>query len=570
MKPLAFFVAALFVSAGCGTAAAESSSAIVLKMKAAWSESTGRQAKRQAIGDLYPALEAVFPKDLAAASTDELGALMEALNGSWLFLEDESIVEKAENIFNELVRRRFATADHILAMQTMYVGAHRFKDALRIREDYPEVDTWAVPEKITGETEISSGPYRYYSLEGDGTVLRLVRTAFAEKPAIVFYGAPDCKFTVEALKKLPENPALKAALLAWGVFITDDNDFKELAAWNKKNPWKYVKVYSRKDWPDVKMAGQPEYTFFSKGRPICYGRRWLGEDSAAEFARCLKAAGLMTDAERMRNAVAAVMSPAAADLPLPETRKMIADEYAALKDKGAFGDAALAAYPADDLAAVFDFLNFHFSGKPDPAAAERMLAVYALLEKAGRADAQKGKWVFEALLAGRDFAAAKDFRAARPGLGLPVVPEITGGKELKPGQRLVYAMGTDPGSMLAEAEDTGGLKIIMVSIPGCHFSGYALKAIEGDPRLLGIFRKYGRLLTGRADFPKILKRNSLGELKYGLVASAADWPELDLASSPGFYFLKDGKVLYSFSGWPREGKFDELFVGLGRLGLLGE
>lgn len=544
--------------------------ALSREMKSVWTQDSGVDLKRGRIAKLYPKLSAAFPKNLAAAGTGDLGALMEALNGAWYFLEDEGIVEKAEKVFGELARRRFATVEHIFAMQAIYIGAHRFDDARRLREEYPEVDTWAVPASVAGGTEVSSGPYRYYGLESNGGVLRLGRADLSGEPAIIFYGSPECRFTSEMLSDLSGRPSVKAALLARALFITTDDDFRELAAWNKKNPWKYHKVYSRKDWPAVKMAGAPELTFFAKGEPVCYVRGWHGESTVSEITKCLETAGLMTDAERMRDAVAAVMSPAAADLPLPETRKMIADEYAALKDKGAFGDAALAAYTADDLGAVFDFLNFHFSGKPDPAAAERMLAVYALMEKAGRADAQKGKWVFDALLADRDFAAAKEFRAARPGLGLPVVPEITSGKELKPGQRLVYVMGSDPGIMRAEAGDTAGLKIIMVSIPGCHFSGYALKAIEGDPRMLGIFKKYGRLLTRRADFPKILKRNSVGELKYGLVASEADWPELDLTSSPVFYFLKDGKVLYSFNGWPREGKFDELFVGLGRLGLLGE
>lgn len=570
MKPIAFFLSILLVSIGSGNAGAEDCSAIARKMKSIWSQEIGVPAKQKLIGDLYPGLVAAFPKNIRTAGTDELGLLMEAFNGIWFFLEDESIVEKAEKVFRELASRRFATADHLLAMQTIYVGAHRFKEAAQLREDYPEVDTWSVPPNITGETEVSSGPYRYYSIEAKGTALRLGRADLVEKPVIVFYGSPDCKFTVEALKNLPATPALKAALLAWGLFITDDNDFKELTAWNEKNPWKYVKVYSRKDWPAVKMAGAPEYTVFSQGSPVCYGRRWFEDKTAAEFTKCLETAGLLTDVARMRAAVSGVLSPAAGDLSFEETGKLIREEYESLKTKGAFEDSALDQYAEGDLAAVFDFLNFYATGNSGAEVAEKLLKMYARLEKAGQGAPQKGEWVYKALLAARNFEAAESFRLAHPELKLATVPEIKGETGLKPGEALVYVMGNSPDSMNAERVDKNEPQVIMVGLPGCHFCNYAFKTIEGDPKMLRIFKKHGQVLTSRADFEKIFKRNSAKELKYKLVASVEEWPGMDFTTSPSFYFLKDGKIIYTFSGWPKTGKMDELYVGLGRLGFLAD
>lgn len=569
MRPIKFFWA-LLLTAGAAQAAPAGYASLSREMKEVWVKDTGLDFKREKIASLYPSLEAAFPKNLGSAGTDDLGALMEALNGAWYFLEEESAVDKAEKVFGELARRRFATADHILEMQTMYIGAHRFADAARIREEYPEVDTWAAPSAVTGGELIKDGPYRYYSLGAGGGPLRLERASLSEKPAIVFYGSPGCRFTVEALEKLPAIPALKAALLARAQFITTDDDFKELAAWNGKNPWKYRKVYSRRDWPGVKMAGAPEFTVFSKGEPACYGRGWHGEETSAEFLKCLEKAGLLSDAERMRTAVAAVMSPAAQDLPMEELRGLISDEYAALAAKGAFGDAALGSYSGEDLAAVFDLLNFHCSGGPAPQAAADMEKAYALLEKRGLGGPEKGKDVFGALLEARNFGGARLFRAAHPGFGLPPVPEIEGKTTAKPGLRLVYEMGASADRMRAESVDPEKPGVVLAGTPGCHFCNYALAAIESDPKLLRIFRKHGLLLTSRADFPRILKRNSSKALKFKLVADVKDWPGLDFASSPTFYFMKEGKVLYSFSGWPKTGKMDELYIGLGRLGLLAD
>lgn len=569
MRLLKLFLLCLFAAAGSIQATPANFAALSGELKETWMKDTGFAAKRDQVAVLYPRLEAAFPVSLKSARTDDLGALMEALNGAWYFLEEEGIVDKAEKVLRELAGRRFATADHILEMQTMYIGAHRFADASRIREEYPEVDTWAVPPAVTGGTAIP-GPYRYYSLEASGGELRQDRAILSEKPVIVFYGSPGCKFSVQALKELPGVPALKAALLARGLFITTDDDFKELAAWNASNPWKYLKVYSRKDWPAVKMAGAPEFTVFSKGEPLCYVRGWHSGESSAEFFNCLAKAGLLTDAERMRTAVAAVMSPAAQALPLEELRGLISSEYGSLAAKGAFEDAALEAYPNEDLPGVFDFLNFYYSGRPDPKAAAALEKIYALLEKNGQGGPEKGKDLFGVLLDARSFEAARRFRSAHQAFTLPVVPEIEGGTKVKPGRRLVYEMGSSASVMKAASVAPEKFEVLMVVIPGCHFCNYALAAIESDPKLLKIFRKHGLLLTGRADFPRILKRNSSKELKYTLVADIKDWPGLDFATSPTFYFMKEGAVVYSFNGWPKTGKMDELYIGLGRLGLMGD
>lgn len=569
MNAFKLFLLCLLSAAGSAQAGNTNYAALSREMKAVWGKDTGFAAKREQTAALYPKLETAFPGNLKSADTESLGALMEALNGAWYFLEDESIVNKAEKVFGELAGRRFATADHILEMQTMYLGAHRFGDAARIREEYSEVDTWAVPPSVTGGAAVT-GPYRYYSLEAGGGELRLDRAPLSEKPVIVFYGSPGCKFSVQALKELPAIPAVKAALLARGLFITTDDDFKELGSWNENNPWKYLKVHSRKDWPGVKMAGAPEFTIFSEGVPVCYGRGWHGKETSAEFLNCLEKAGIMADTERMRTAVSAVTAPAAQGLPLEELRGIISGEYASLAAKGAFGAAALGTYSGEELAAAFDFLNFFSSGSPDPAAAEAMRKIYALLEEKGLGGPEKGKDLFGVLLAVRDFETAGQFRSSHQKFGLPQVPEIKGSAEAKPGRRLVYEMGNSPQMMNAESVDPEKLGVVLVGIPGCHFCNYALAAIESDPKLLKVFRKRGLLLTSRADFPRILKRNAAKELKYRLVADTKDWPGLDFASSPTFYFMKEGKVLYSFSGWPKTGKMDELYIGLGRLGLMGD
>ena len=74
-------------------------------------------------------------------------------------------------------------------------------------------------------------------------------------------------------------------------------------------------------------------------------------------------------------------------------------------------------------------------------------------------------------------------------------------------------------------------------------------------------------LVNWSDFKGIAKWNKTEVFKYTPIYLEEDWPGLVLNTFPTFYFLKDGKIVHTFTSWPKEGDFDEIYKGLERLGL---
>lgn len=107
-----------------------------------------------------------------------------------------------------------------------------------------------------------------------------------------------------------------------------------------------------------------------------------------------------------------------------------------------------------------------------------------------------------------------------------------------------------------------GLKVVMVIFTGCAIAEESMEQIMADLELSALFKKYGVLLTTRFDTKGILLwREHFNFPEIYIVYKASDFPGFDFRTSPSFYFLRDGKVKFSFSGWnkpdePDSGKND--------------
>ena len=95
-----------------------------------------------------------------------------------------------------------------------------------------------------------------------------------------------------------------------------------------------------------------------------------------------------------------------------------------------------------------------------------------------------------------------------------------------------------------------GLKVVMEIFTGCSAAETAMDQLLIDPVLSALFKKYGVLLTSRFDAEGILLwRNHFNFPEVYIAYKATDFPGFDFESSPNFYFLKDGEIKFSFSGW---------------------
>ena len=117
-----------------------------------------------------------------------------------------------------------------------------------------------------------------------------------------------------------------------------------------------------------------------------------------------------------------------------------------------------------------------------------------------------------------------------------------------------------------------GIKIIVVSSPGCHFSRNAVRDISQDPAMVTVFRKYGKWLvpqTRHSYFHDIQKWNrSFPNFQMTMVYQRQEWKDIDHWGTPTFYFFKDGKLSSKVTGWPEQGNIKELKNSLQKIGLL--
>jgi len=84
-----------------------------------------------------------------------------------------------------------------------------------------------------------------------------------------------------------------------------------------------------------------------------------------------------------------------------------------------------------------------------------------------------------------------------------------------------------------------------------------MQKILENPVLAPIFRRHGAVLTSRINAESVaLWKSHFNFPEVYLAYKATDFPGFDFHSSPYFYFLMDGKIKHSFSGWSRKDKPD--------------
>lgn len=116
-----------------------------------------------------------------------------------------------------------------------------------------------------------------------------------------------------------------------------------------------------------------------------------------------------------------------------------------------------------------------------------------------------------------------------------------------------------------------GPLVVVVSSPWCHFSNNARDAIDRDATLSRMMNLHSVWVLPQSpihDFAVLHEWNMRhAESPINIINSSADWPEITGWGTPGFYFYFDNELVWSFSGWPKEGHFQQLREGLQRIGV---
>ncbi len=177
--------------------------------------------------------------------------------------------------------------------------------------------------------------------------------------------------------------------------------------------------------------------------------------------------------------------------------------------------------------------------------------------------------VYGVLVGARQFAAAQAWQTRMEEATREFLPIII--DRLGPGASpSVWVVGKTPDTLERRAaKELAGPQVVMIAGLGCHFSQAALRGIAADPRLaarLAPLTQWLVLPESQLGFRNLQAWNTThATMELRLIHRLEEWPFVERAATPQFFFLRDGKVVAHISGWPKEGRSDDLHQALDAL-----
>ncbi|QNN46401.1 calcineurin-like phosphoesterase C-terminal domain-containing protein [Thermomonas brevis] len=200
-------------------------------------------------------------------------------------------------------------------------------------------------------------------------------------------------------------------------------------------------------------------------------------------------------------------------------------------------------------------------------------AVVAEMQRRGIAQPDDLRQIYDALLLARRFDEAARHAAAHPQAGLPMMPAIVNAFGTHASGPTVWRSSADGATLTRTLLDTRGTTILVTA--GCHFSADAAEDIGRDPLLGPVFAAHAHWLMlppGREDLDAVRDWNRrFPAAQAELIHASEEWPQLPADwPMPGFFIVRDGKVVERIVGWPRDPADNRqpLIDALARAGLL--
>ncbi|HCC46795.1 MAG TPA: hypothetical protein DEQ38_01560 [Elusimicrobia bacterium] len=232
----------------------------------------------------------------------------------------------------------------------------------------------------------------------------------------------------------------------------------------------------------------------------------------------------------------------------------------------------LAAYPRETLTSLCTALWKIAFFTPD-SEANALKMEKAVKEKVRRGifDTDDIERMYSTLLNARLFDKASELQERFPAIITEKLPEIVVPEPAPTGNWLAYELSSDvKTARLRSLRLHRGAHMIMAMMPGCGVSARAVREIMGDPALGPLFEAGTVLVTRRFDAAGVTETKAATGLERVYIArKSADFPGVNLMTSPWIFFLKDGKVVSDMRGWADEGahSLKRLRRGMQEIGL---
>jgi hypothetical protein len=252
--------------------------------------------------------------------------------------------------------------------------------------------------------------------------------------------------------------------------------------------------------------------------------------------------------------------------PAPRLRQAFAEN---------FGDVSV-----DDLASLTDRdLRFYLRASNtlaffsyDPQYLGEVEAAFSLLEAHASVTQQDFSAMFSAYVEFREFEKAKALAARHPRMESEALPPFRDESGTENGARTVLSLVDDGAITRIPAPFAmSGPQVVVAAHPLCHFSENAIRAIDADPELSGLFA--GRTLWlmpqdrhMNVDVVRDWNRE-FPQYRMQWAYRTADWPMIKRWATPNFYFFKDGKLVSTVVGWPDEGQRTQLLAAFRGIGV---
>ena len=199
------------------------------------------------------------------------------------------------------------------------------------------------------------------------------------------------------------------------------------------------------------------------------------------------------------------------------------------------------------------FVAFYSMRVSDVARMERLLG---MLDDRKIAQPRHYADMYGALLSIRSFDRARALLDAHPGLAVDPLPTVVMGSA--GAAPTVWRYSQDKAAITqTRATLSPDVQVIVIAHPLCHFTQAAARSISSDPQLRAALD--GALWLApqsrSLDVSAIQDWNRKHPtMQIHTVNRRSDWPSLENWGTPTFYFLRDGKVVETVVGWPREGR----------------
>jgi hypothetical protein len=209
----------------------------------------------------------------------------------------------------------------------------------------------------------------------------------------------------------------------------------------------------------------------------------------------------------------------------------------------------------------------------EPADVRKMRGAFQELEARRLATARNREDMLTTYVAARMFEEALAFRKLPENDALSQTPEFEdetdGARHSSPTLLRVSKEGL---FVTRHAHPIGdGVQVIVVSSPSCHFSREAVEAISKDRELSAKMARASTWIVPQENvenFSSIAKwAEKYPNAHMEPVFRQSEWTFVPNWQTPGFYFLKDGKLVDSVVGWPNDQQIKKLSAAFHQVGM---